>query len=51
MPTITLVKDSRSFSVIVRLDREYQIANEIKILQDAIRELQKEVIRLKNLAF
>ncbi len=48
---INILRSGRLTLVSVSLDREYEKQNETKILQDAIRELQKEVIRLKNLAF
>ncbi len=51
MPEIEIAESPRSTIVGVVLDRKYEQGTKIKILQDAIRELKKEVTRLENLAF
>ena len=48
---IEIVETHKSTIVGIVLDRKYDQGNKIKILQDAERELNKEVKRLKSLAF
>lgn len=48
---IEIAESPRSTIVGIVLDRKYEQGTKTKILQDAVRELQKEIIRIQNLAF
>lgn len=51
MPEINVVETERSTLVAVALDRRYEPTAKTKALKDAVRELQKEIIRRESLAF
>ncbi len=48
---IEIAESLRSTIVGIILDRVYNPLNRLKVLQDAVRELETEIKRLKSLAF